>query len=148
MSGRVAAACHRPGCCMARRVRLPAFVAVVLVFAALPGLSLAGHFGASTFIREAISLPTTTPTEAQFLTGAAGAGAVIGIHLTVPTPVPSRVPAVVLLHGSTGVTPAIHRWATELATVLGVAVATVDSFNARGVAVRRVKEFLISALGA
>jgi len=116
-----------------RPTRFVTATVVGLVLAVVATPSPAGHFGASTFVRDVRSIPSATPTETEFLTGARGAPATIGIHVAVPAPLSARVPAVVILHGSTGITPTIHRWAEDIGTVLGIAVAKVDSFSGRGV---------------
>jgi dienelactone hydrolase len=76
---------------------------------------------------------TMTLTDKQFLTGAKdGQPVVIAGELRFPRPSTDRLPAVVLVHGSGGVTGNVDRWSQEL-TGLGVATFLVDSFTARGI---------------
>jgi predicted alpha/beta-fold hydrolase len=51
--------------------------------------------------------------------------------LTLPATREAKAPAVVLMHGSAGVTPSMKQWVTSL-TEIGVAVFVVDSFGPRG----------------
>jgi dienelactone hydrolase len=77
-------------------------------------------------------LKSVTLSEAQFLTGARdGAPAVIAAELRLPRPT-GRLPAVVLLHGSSGVRANSDRWAREFNDI-GVAAFVVDSFTGRGI---------------
>jgi dienelactone hydrolase len=75
---------------------------------------------------------TTTLTDKTFLTGAAGTPARIGGELRLPGDL-ERYPAVILIHGSGGVTANVDRWARELHAI-GVAAFIVDCFTGRGVA--------------
>jgi dienelactone hydrolase len=75
---------------------------------------------------------TTTLTDKAFLTGAAGTPARIAGELRLPGDL-ERYPAVILIHGSGGVTANVDRWARELHAI-GVAAFIVDCFTGRGVA--------------
>ena len=75
---------------------------------------------------------TTTLTDKAFLTGAPGTPARIAGELRLPGDL-ERYPAVVLIHGSGGVTANVDRWARELLAI-GVAAFIVDCFTGRGVA--------------
>jgi len=76
---------------------------------------------------------TVTLTDQQFLTGAKDSQPVmIAGELRLPRPGPDRLPAVVLVHGSGGVTGNVDRWSQEL-TGIGVATFIIDSFTARGI---------------
>ena len=75
---------------------------------------------------------TTTLTDKAFLTGAAGTPARIAGELRLPGDL-ERYPAVILIHGSGGVTANVDRWARELLAI-GVAAFIVDCFTGRGVA--------------
>ena len=75
---------------------------------------------------------TTTLTDKAFLTGAAGTPARIAGELRLPGDL-DRYPAVILIHGSGGVTANVDRWARELHAI-GVAAFIVDCFTGRGVA--------------
>lgn len=74
-----------------------------------------------------------TPTDQQFLTGAPDAPRVtIAGELRLPSIGNDRLPAVVLLHGSGGVTANAQAWATVL-NGMGIATFVVDSFSGRGI---------------
>jgi dienelactone hydrolase len=76
---------------------------------------------------------TVTLTDKQFLTGAKdGKPVVIAGELRLPRSSTDRLPAVVLVHGSGGVTGNVDRWSQEL-NGIGVATFIVDSFTARGI---------------
>jgi dienelactone hydrolase len=75
---------------------------------------------------------TTTLTDKAFLTGAAGTPARIAGELRLPGDL-DRYPAVILIHGSGGVTANVDRWARELHAI-GVAAFIVDCFTGRGIA--------------
>jgi dienelactone hydrolase len=77
------------------------------------------------------SFETTTLTDKAFLTGAAGTPTRIGGELRLPGDL-ERYPAVILIHGSGGVTANVDRWARELNAV-GVAAFIVDCFTGRGI---------------
>ena len=80
-----------------------------------------------------ISFATQSPTGAEFIRGNATApAAVISGELTLPRGATGRVPAVVLIHGSSGVGTNMPVWRSEL-TGIGVATFIVDSFTGRGV---------------
>jgi dienelactone hydrolase len=81
---------------------------------------------------EVHSIETVTLTEPQFLTGAKdGTRATIGGILRI-RPGADRRPAVVLVHGSSGVGTNVDRWAQEL-NGIGVATFILDSFTGRGI---------------
>jgi hypothetical protein len=77
-----------------------------------PAAALAGHGGLPVVYTQPMSLATSTPTEAQFLAGAGGAPATVGGELRMPV-APGRVPAVLLVHGETGVSPNVRQWPTR-----------------------------------
>lgn len=78
-------------------------------------------------------LRTTTLTNEQFLTGVhEGQPASIAVELRLPTLGTTRLPAVIRIHGSNGVTATDERWSREL-NDLGVATLLVDSFTGRGI---------------
>jgi dienelactone hydrolase len=73
-----------------------------------------------------------TLSDEAFLTGAKdGSTATLAAELRLPSAGTERVPAVVMLHGSTGATSSQDRWSREL-NGLGVATLLVDSFSGRG----------------
>jgi dienelactone hydrolase len=78
------------------------------------------------------SFETTTLTDKAFLTGAAGTSARIAGELRLPGDL-ERYPAVILIHGSGGVTANVDLWARELHSI-GIAAFIVDCFTGRGVA--------------
>jgi dienelactone hydrolase len=74
-----------------------------------------------------------TLTSKQFLTGAKdGPAARIGGALQLPQGT-SRIPAVLLVHGSAGIGANVDRWAQEL-NAIGLATFVLDSFTGRGIA--------------
>jgi dienelactone hydrolase len=78
------------------------------------------------------SIDTVTVTDKQFLTGAKNWISVrIGGELRLPADL-SRVPAVILVHGSGGVGANVDRWAQEL-NEIGVAAFLLDCFTGRGI---------------
>ena len=77
------------------------------------------------------SFETVTLTDKEFLTGATGIPASIAGELRLPGDL-DRYPAVILIHGSGGVTANVDRWARELCAI-GVAAFIVDCFTGRGV---------------
>jgi cephalosporin-C deacetylase-like acetyl esterase len=79
------------------------------------------------------TIQSQTPTDQEFLTGKKDAkSATIAAELRIPRPGNDRLPAVVLLHGSSGVSGFVDDWARELNS-LGVAVLILDSFTGRGI---------------
>ena len=76
---------------------------------------------------------TQTPTDQEFLTGKKDAKpATISGELRLPRAGTDRLPAVVLLHGSGGLSGLQDNWAREFSTI-AVATFIVDSFTGRGV---------------
>jgi dienelactone hydrolase len=81
---------------------------------------------------EILPIDSATLSEADFLTGvASGPAARIAGQLRIPR-TNTRAPAVVLMHGSSGIRTNAFRWADELLG-FGVAVFIVDSFGGRGI---------------
>ncbi len=81
---------------------------------------------------EILQIDSVTLTDAEFLTGVTtGPAAKIGGELRGPR-TNDRAPAVIMLHGSSGIRANAFRWADELLG-LGVAVFVVDSFGGRGI---------------
>jgi dienelactone hydrolase len=83
------------------------------------------------FRTELHSFETVSLSDKAFLTDAAGAPARIAGELRLPGDL-ERHPAVVLIHGSGGVTANVDRWAQEL-NAIGFAAFIVDCFTGRGV---------------
>ncbi len=80
-----------------------------------------------------IGFATQSPTGPQFVQGTTTApAAVISGELARPRGAGGRVPAVVLIHGSSGIGSKMAVWRQELLG-LGVSTFVVDSFSGRGV---------------
>jgi hypothetical protein len=80
------------------------------------------------------TIHSQSPTDQEFLTGNREAKpAVITGELRLPRPGTDALPAIVLLHGSGGVTGLVDNWAREFNSI-GVATLIVDSFTGRGLA--------------
>jgi dienelactone hydrolase len=110
-------------------MRLPA-VSIPIVLAAL---SLSPQAPAQTARIELHAFRSTTLTDEQFLNGVKeGQPVTIAGELRLPRRGNERLPAVVLLHGSGGLSGSHARWAEEL-TAMGIAVFLVDSFTGRGI---------------
>jgi dienelactone hydrolase len=62
----------------------------------------------------------------------AEAPAMVTVDLSLPSNATARVPAVILLHSCSGMTPNLADWATDV-NRMGFAAAVLDSFTARGV---------------
>lgn len=117
---------------LARISRIPGFLVLALsfVFVALFAPTLA-H--AQIARLELHAFQTQTPTDQEFLTGRKDAKlATISGELRIPRAGTDRLPAVILLHGSGGISSLHDNWAREFST-LGVATFIVDSFTGRAV---------------
>ncbi|MBI3350006.1 MAG: dienelactone hydrolase family protein [Burkholderiales bacterium] len=78
-------------------------------------------------------LPTTSPSDQEFLLGSPNAKpASIAAELRLPRGGSDRLPAVVMLHGSGGIVGAQDAWAREFAA-MGLATLMIDSFSGRGI---------------
>jgi dienelactone hydrolase len=111
-----------------RLAKLTAFVA----FSALSQTSFASTSAAQTARVEVHPIKTMTLTDQQFLNGAKdGPEVIIGGELRLPRLGNERLPAVVLLHGSSGIVAYVNDWIPVLNS-LGVATFLVDSFTGRG----------------
>ena len=78
-------------------------------------------------------IQSVTLSDEQFLTGIKeGKPVVIAGQLRLPQPSKDRLPVVVLLHGSSGISLRVERWAQELNSI-GVATFALDSFSGRGI---------------
>jgi dienelactone hydrolase len=79
------------------------------------------------------TIQSQTPTDQEFLTGKKNStSATITAELRIPRPGNDRLPAVILLHGSGGVSGFVDDWARELNS-LGAAAFILDSFTGRGI---------------
>src|SRR5215469_1125897 len=77
-------------------------------------------------------IETVTLNSQQILSGEKnGKQTVLAGELRIPAGA-GRLPAVILVHGSDGLTPAIERWAQEL-NQIGVAAFLLDCFSGRGI---------------
>jgi dienelactone hydrolase len=93
-----------------------------------------------------IGFQTTTPTISAFLQGIRSAStSLIWGDLELPPGRVERSPAVVLVHGSSGVGPREDRWAEELRQA-GVATFLLDSFTGRGIAFTAEDQSQLSSL--
>ncbi|HEY7142509.1 MAG TPA: dienelactone hydrolase family protein [Methylomirabilota bacterium] len=93
-----------------------------------------------------IGFETTTPTIPEFLQGVrSGATSVIWGDLVLPPGQAARSPAVVLVHGSGGVTPREDRWADELRRA-GAATFVLDSFTGRSIVFTAADQSQLSSL--
>ena len=98
---------------------------------AWPLAALAGHGDVPPLVTQALTFPSATLSDADLLAGAAGTPASVGGQLRLPI-TPARVPAVILVHGETGVAANVRQWADVL-NAMGLAVLVLDSFSARGI---------------
>jgi dienelactone hydrolase len=93
-----------------------------------------------------IGLQTTSPTTPEFLQGVRPAATtLIWGDLDLPPARVERSPAVVLVHGSSGVGPREDRWAEELRQA-GAATFLLDSFTGRGIAFTAEDQSQLSSL--
>jgi dienelactone hydrolase len=106
-------------------------VAQLCLFFALGCLSCAGR--AQVARMEVIPVPTVTMTDQEFLTGVEdGRPVAIAGELRLPKAGKDRLPLVILLHGSGGITSSITDWEQDFLE-MGVATFVLDSFSARGI---------------
>jgi dienelactone hydrolase len=79
------------------------------------------------------AIHTVTLTDRQFLTGVReGTPTTIAAELRLPLAGNARMPAIIMLHGSTGASGTHDRWAREF-NELGIATLLIDSFTGRGI---------------
>ncbi|MBP0493576.1 dienelactone hydrolase family protein [Pararoseomonas indoligenes] len=82
---------------------------------------------------EVLPLRSTTPDGGAFLRGEKGGEVTLAGELRLPQgPATSRVPAVVLVHGSGGISGSTELWARQL-NEAGIAAFILDSFAGRGI---------------
>src|SRR5947208_1080868 len=112
---------------MTRSIRLS------LSFIAL-SLLLGAPAQAQGFVRmEMIPIPTVTLSTEQILSGETnGKPAVVAGQLRIPKAGTDKLPAIVMVHGSGGLSASPDDWARELNRI-GVAVFILDSFAGRGI---------------
>lgn len=95
---------------------------------------------------EVLPLRSTTPSGPEFLRGVSGAEAFLAGELRLPRgPATARVPAVVLVHGSGGISGSTDLWARQL-NEAGVAAFILDSFAGRGITSTVTDQDLLSSL--
>src|SRR6266851_2019889 len=75
---------------------------------------------------------STTLTGDAFLRGEPGKPVVLAGELRIPRPGTDKLPAVILMHPTGGISAAVDRWAQELNSI-GVAAFIPDSFSGRGI---------------
>jgi dienelactone hydrolase len=93
-----------------------------------------------------VGIQTTTPTINEFLQGVRSTTtSLIWGDLTLPQTQVERSPAVVLVHGSGGVTSREDRWADELRRA-GAATFVLDSFTGRGITMTAEDQSQLSSL--
>src|SRR5688572_13259495 len=82
-----------------------------------------------------LPLQTTTASDEQFLTGAVrdGRPTLLAGELRVPARAAAPVPALVMLHGSNGISRAHHQAWADFFNGLGIATFLIDSFAGRGI---------------
>ena len=82
---------------------------------------------------EVHALPTQTLTGEEFLKGAGkGQSHLLAAELRIPQGQKAKFPAVVLIHGSGGVSGGMDRWVHRL-NEAGIATLVVDTFSGRGI---------------
>lgn len=120
---------------------------VIVIVLAMVGLACHGRMPPATFVAGAtsrISFQTLNLTAAQFAAGSKeGQSVTIFGDLLLPHSY-RRVPAVILIHGSAGITDAERGWAAHLPRI-GVATFMVDSFTPRGITGASTEERLSRA---
>ena len=108
------------------------WLSVVVVFVSVFALATVVRSAESAKV-ELYALRTVTLTDQQFLTGAKnGTPAVIAGELRIPRLGQDRLPAMVIVHGSDGVSGHDDRWSRELNDI-GIATFIVDGFTGRGI---------------
>src|SRR5260221_6948431 len=102
-------------------------LAALLPFAALAQAPLVVRL-------EMRALDSVTLSGGQFLTGEEKGGekVTLGGELRIPGPPGTKMPAVILVHGSGGISGATDAWAREL-NAIGVAAFILDTFSGRGI---------------
>src|SRR5262245_66637434 len=95
---------------------------------------------------EVRAIETLTLTDQQFLTGEKSAKAVtIAGELRIPQGASGRLPAVILQHGSGGVSGGHELWAKTF-NEMGIASFLVDSFSGRGIVSTSTNQALLGRL--
>lgn len=104
-----------------------------VIAAVLLGISALPAAGQVPSRIEVVPLRSATLSGEEFLRGE-GAGHEVWLagELRLPKNASARVPAVVLVHGSGGISGSLDLWARELNDI-GVAALILDSFSGRGI---------------
>lgn len=114
------------------RCSIPEHLVLTLSFVCL-GMLSSTSVHAQIARLELHAIQSQSPTDQEFLTGRKDAKPVtITGELRIPRPGTDRLPAVLLLHGSSGASGLQDNWAREF-NALGVATLIVDSFTGRGI---------------
>jgi dienelactone hydrolase len=105
-----------------------------LCLGALAGVLLGAPAQAQNFVRmEMIPVPTVTLSTQQILAGETnGKPAIAAGQLRIPKAGTDKLPAIILVHGSGGLSASADEWAREL-NGIGIAVFVLDSFAGRGI---------------
>jgi dienelactone hydrolase len=108
--------------------------ASLCTFGAALGLLVSTAQPSSAQLRiEVRPVETVTLSTQEFLTGSQnGKPAMLAAELRIPKPGTDKLPAVILIHGSGGISRLHERWVQELNSA-GVATFLVDSFSGRGI---------------
>jgi dienelactone hydrolase len=124
-----------------RSSRIVAAAACAILAALLP------HFASAQTARVEIHpFKTLTLTDQQFLTGAKEGGEiVIAGELRLPESSVARLPTVVLIHGSGGISRNSDDW-VQVLNGMGIATFLVDSFSARGLVSVSANQALLGRL--
>lgn len=98
-------------------------------------IPLAATAQAPSLVRlEMRAVDSVTLSGEQFLTGEQNAGKKVTLagELRIPGPPGTKLPAVILVHGSGGISGATDAWAREL-NAMGIATFVLDTFSGRGI---------------
>jgi dienelactone hydrolase len=127
--------------------RFASLGAVALLATALAGPALAQSAPPALPGRlEVLPLRGATPSGTDFLRGTRGAEAQLAGELRLPPgPATTRVPAVVLVHGSGGISGSTDLWARQL-NEAGIAAFILDSFAGRGITSTVADQDLLNSL--
>jgi dipeptidyl aminopeptidase/acylaminoacyl peptidase len=119
---------HKRGLIM-RSLQFSGMTYLVLASMILGGLNSSAQVART----EVHVIRTTTVTDQQFLTGDKdGKPTTIGGVLRIPRPGADKWPAVILVHGSSGVSSNVDYWQQQL-NGIGVATFVLDVFTGRGI---------------
>ena len=105
-----------------------AMVAALIAFAAVPSHAETADIAARV---ELHAIPTQTLTDREFLTGKDGKPAAVTGELRIAQGA-GRLPVVVLMHGSGGMSPGIDGW-SRMFNAMGVSTFALDGFTGRGI---------------